>query len=464
MTSAASDVQFEPGIGAGGGARAAVLVASAVITAALLAALGVRSIVVLPIAVGAVAILANPELGLYALLLALALPIPIHVGPVVVYPHDGAAVLTIVSAFVMALRRRDLPLPSACFLVPAACLLLSHVLSLINAQDLTAAGTEVVQQFYLLILAPIGYFLLLRDRRILRRATKLFMALITAEALLICAQFLLAKAGSRRLIEIFAFERHTFFSTRVFGTAGPTVGLLLVASSFLWLSRKMSWSWKLAIIALHVFALFATGTRSAMAVFIVTLIFYTLFTRRKAIGLQVMIPALAGVLIFVSIIGASRFMESFMHSTDMRYRFPIDTKALKAVPQHPFVGHGPKASSDLSISIFGSKKIGVENEFVARLYNNGALGLVALLALGCVPVLSSISRMNRNRAAGTLGAAVAAIIVGIYSGGVAGCIFEGGLGQWVVIFYAMMLAATEISRTRQQTTEHLNDWNVPKAS
>jgi len=457
MSGVTGDAQLGPGISLTGGGRSAVLIVAAVASALCLALLGPLSVVVVPVVIIAVAILANPEVGLYALLAALALPIPIHVGPAVIYPHDGVAVLTIISALIAAMRRGNLVLPGACFLIPAACLLLSQVLSLVNARDLTAAGAEIVQQFYLLILAPVGYFLLLRHKRILRRATKFLMILMTAEALLICAQFLLAKAGSRWLIDVFAFERHTFASSkRAFGTAGPIVGLLLVASTFLWLSRKTSWSWKLLVVVLHVLALLATGTRSAMLAFVFTLAFYMLFTRRRAVGLQIMIPALAGLLIFASIIGTGRFREHFVHPADVRYRFPIDTKALKAVPRHPLVGHGPKASSELGISIFGAKKIGVENEFVARLYNNGILGLAALVAFGCVPVLSSIGRMNRSHAASALAAAAAAIIVGVYSAGIAGCIFEGALGQWIVIFYAMMLAATEISRTKQQATEQLN--------
>jgi len=465
MTGATSDTQFAPGIRIGRGSLPVILVAAAGAAALLMVALGPKSVAALAAMVGAAAILARPELGLYALLLVLALPVPIHAGPMILYPHDAVAVLTIVSALALAMRRKNLQLPGACFMVPAACLLLSQVVSLINARNLTIAGAEVLQQAYLLIAAPIGYYLLLCEKRILRKTAKLFMVLMTAEAVLICAQFLLAKAGSRWLIDVFAFQRHTFSgSHRVFGTAGPTVGLLLVASSFLWLSRNLNWQRKLPIIALHVFALFATGTRSAMIIFVFALIFYALFTRKKALGLQVMIPVLAGLMIFAGVVGMSRFSERFVHGTDLRYRLPIDTKALKAVPRHPMIGYGPKAASTLGISVFGAKKVGVENEFVARLYNNGALGLAALVAFGCVPVLGSVSRLKRKHPAAPLGATLAAVIVGIYSGGVAGCLFEGSLGQWIIIFYVMMLAATQITRSDHQPIEQPGHGQNPGAN
>ncbi|NQT18587.1 MAG: O-antigen ligase family protein, partial [Planctomycetes bacterium] len=283
--------------------------------------------------------------------------------------------------------------------------------------------------------------------RMLRRIIRAFMALLTAEALLVCMQFACERAGSRLLVDVFAFGRSTFSgSTRVFGTIGPAIGLLLVASSFLWIDSKTRWVWKLPAVMLHVFAIFATGTRSAMLVFFFTLIFYVLFTRKKCVGLKVMIPALAGILIFVGIIGTTRFSESLFHSSDMRYRFPIDSKALRAVPAHPIIGHGPKSAANLSTSIFGARKIGVENEYVARLYNTGLLGLAALLAFGSVPVLASVASTNRKHPAAGVALTVAAIIVGVYSGAAAGCIFEGSLGQWLMVFYAMMLAATQISR------------------
>ena len=118
------------------------------------------------------------------------------------------------------------------------------------------------------------------------------------------------------------------------------------------------------------------------------------------------------------------------------------------MPEHPIIGHGPKSAASLNISIFGARKIGVENEYVARLYNTGLLGLAALFAFASVPVLASVSTANRKHPAAGVALATAAIIVGVYSGAAAGCIFEGSLGQWLMIFYAMMLAAAQISRSR----------------
>jgi O-antigen ligase len=449
MNSLASNAQRDPAFSVGSGMEPVILVGVALASAALLAIAGPAGIVVVPVAVGAVAVMVNPELGLYALLLALVFPVPIHVREAVIYPHDAVAVLTIIATFVMALRRRDLSLPTPLFLIPAACLVVSQIVSLVNATDLTAGGLEVLQQSYLVVLAPISYYLLLRDERTLRRLTRAFMILILAEAILVCAQFASAGAGNRLLVDTLAFGRATFgSSTRVFGTVGPAIGLLLVASSFLWLDSKAKWSWKLVVVMLHVLAIFATGARSAMLVFVFTLIFYILFTRKRSVGLKVLIPVLAGILIFVGIIGTTRFSESLVHSTDMRYRVPIDSKALRAVPEHPIIGHGPKSAASLNISIFGARKIGVENEYVARLYNTGLLGLAALFAFASVPVLASVSRTNRKHPVAGVALATAAIIVGVYSGAAAGCIFEGSLGQWLMIFYAMMLAAAQISRSR----------------
>ncbi len=352
MSSLTGNVRIEPGLSIGGAGRSVLLVIAAAATAAVLSVFGMLGVAAIPAAIAAAAILARPELGLYGLVLALALPIPIRMGSVVLYPHDAVAVLTIVSALIACMRRRSLALPGPWFLVPAACLLVVQILSLINASDLMVSGTEIVQQSYLLILAPVAYYLLLRDERVLRRVAEIFMTLVIAQALLICAQFVLAKFGSRCLIDVFAFGRLTFRgSSRVFGTIGPTVSLLLVASLFFWIDRNVSRATKLFIIALHVFALLATGTRSAMVALFFTFVFHALFARKKAVGLKLMIPALAGFLVFAGAIGLSRFSESLVHATDERSRFPIDKKALKAVPRHPIIGHGPKAASMLSISI-----------------------------------------------------------------------------------------------------------------
>jgi|GEM_PF-3436593 len=444
----------------GDNARQALLIGMALATAGAIALLGKHSLVALPAAAGAAAILASPELGMYALLMALMLPVPIAAFGVVLYPHDAVAVMTIASAMLAGLRRKDLIVPPALYLAPAAALLMTLIVSLVNSAEVATGTAEVVQQFYLILVAPAAYFMLFRDRRILNRASRLLMLLGTGQALLVCSQFLLARAGNTSLIDVFAFGRSTFLSTtRVFGTIGPGVGILLVMSSFLWISRNdsarrssshlaaMRWP----IVVLHILAMLATGTRSTMVVFFVTLIFYALFARRKALSLKIAAIAVAGLMIFVGIVGLSRFSESLVHATDARYRFPIDAKALRAVPDHPLVGHGPKASAALSISIFGARKVSVENEFVARLYDTGALGLAALFAFGAVPVLGCVHTLKRKQAV-LPAAAIAAIIVGIYSGGPAGCIFEGFLGHCTIMLYAMMLAATDISGRRNAQT------------
>jgi len=432
--------------GFGPGARYAILIAGAVATALGLIALGARGPLVILGFAGALVVMARPEAGFYGVLVALVVPVPIQAGPVVLYPHDFAAVVTIVAILTSSLRRREFDLPSGLYVVPAICLLGVQLLSMLNSADLRMAGAEVVQQVYLLLVAPAAYYLLLRDEGALRRGTGFFIGLITAEAVLICVQFCLSLAGNHTLNVLFAFGRKfPTESHRAFGTIGPTVGLLLVASAVLWLNRRASWAWKTAILCVHAFAVFATGTRSAMLVLFVALVFYGLFARRKALSLKLLVPVLAGLLIFVGMMGFSRFASTLDHASDSRYRIPMDRKALAAVPRHPVIGHGPKASADLSISIIGARKIGVENEFVARVYNNGLLGLAALVAVGTIPVLGSVYLSRRNCPAGRTAAAMAAIIVGLYSGGLAGCLFEGSLGQWVAIFYAAMLAAGSAS-------------------
>ncbi|HUW32205.1 MAG TPA: O-antigen ligase family protein [Planctomycetota bacterium] len=430
----------------GPGAQYAILMAGAVATALALIVLGVYGpLVILGIA-GAVAVMARPEIGLYAVLAALVLPIPIRAGPMVLYPHDFAALLTITSIYTAALRRRDLELPSGLYMVPAVVLLAVQLLSMLNAGNLRVAAAEVVQQAYLLLAAPVAYYLLLRDERVLRRATKFFIGLITAEAVLASMQFCLALAGNHTLNVLFAFGRKfPMTGERAFGTIGPTVGLLLAASAVLWLNQRVPWAWKAAMVCLHTFAVFATGSRTAMVVMLIALVFYGLFARKKALSLKLLVPMLAGLLLFVGVMGVSRFSTALIHPSDSRYRMPIDRKALAAVPRHPFIGHGPKASADLSVSIFGAVKIGVENEYVSCLYNNGVVGLAALLLMGAVPVLGSVYLSRRNCPAGQTSAAMAAIIVSLFAAGLAGCFFEGSLGQWFAIFYAAMLAAAVIS-------------------
>jgi len=455
MSSLTTHSSLDAAPGLSDAARQAVTVGLAVAVGAAIAFLGAHSLIALPAAVAALAILAHPNWGVYLLLVALLFPVPVRIQGLVVYPHDGVAILTIFSATLAALRRKDFALPQPCYLFPALALLMTQVLSLINAEDLGKGCAEVAQQFYLVVLAPMAYVLVFRDERTLRRTARLLMLLGTAEALLVCAQFLLAKAGNTALIDMFAFGRSTFRgTTRVFGTIGPAVGVLLVISSFLWINRKDGRALRWSIVALHIMAILATGTRSAMLIFIVTLVFYGLFARKKALSLKMMAIAVAALMIFVGIVGLSRFSERLVHVTDARYRFPIDLKALRSVPQHPLVGHGPKAASEVSISIFGARKVGVENEFVARLYNTGALGLAALFAFGAVPVLASINSLKRSAPMAALAATTAAVVVGIYSGGPAGCIFEGSLGQFAVVCYSMMLAATEISRKLSNDDRH----------
>jgi len=432
--------------GFGPAAQYSILIAGAVLTGLALIVLGARGPLAILGLAGALAVMARPEAGFYAVLIALVVPIPIQAGPVVLYPHDFAALLTIVAILTHSFCRREFDLPSGLYVAPALCLLAVQLLSMLNASNLRTAGAEVVQQVYLLLAVPAAYHLLLRDEAVLRRAVRFFTLLIAAEAILICMQFFLSMAGNYTLNVLFAFGRKfPAASYRAFGTIGPTVGLLLVASAILWLNQRASWAWKAAVLCVHAFAIFATGTRSAMLVLFVALVFYGLFARRKALSLKLLIPVLAGLLVFAGVMGFSRFASTLDHASDSRYRIPMDRKALGAVPRHPVIGHGPKASAGVSISIFGARKIGVENEFVARIYNNGVLGLAALVALGTVPVLGSVYLSKRNCPAGQLAAAMGAIIVAIYSGGLAGCLFEGSLGQWVAIFYAMMLAAASAS-------------------
>jgi len=455
MSGIAANAELHPGVAMGGRARTAILAAGAMATAGTIAVFGTASIAVIACVAAAAIALAVPEAGIYILFAALALPVPVPAGPVVVYPHDAAALLVIASATISAMRRRDFHLPPVSFLAPAGAFLAAQVLSVANAPNLRDAGIEILQEVYLLLLLPAACFLVFRDERALRRAAAAFVALAAAEALLICVQFLMAQAGSYFLIDLFAFGRHTFTrGHRVFGTIGPTVGVLMVASSLLLMNLRLSWRWKAPVLLLHVFAIFATGTRSAALAFGVALLFYTIFSKRKAASLKVLAAALAAITVFVAVMGVSRFADSLVHFSDSRYRIPIDTKALRGVLDHAVIGHGPKEAAKLSISIFGAKKTSVENEFLARLYDSGAIGLAALVAFAMVPVLASVWRAGRATRAGALAATAAAAIVGIYSTGPATCIFEGDLGQWTMLLYAMMLAGSAASVAVPQEAYH----------
>jgi len=446
MNSVASRAQFEPGPSIGDGARSALLLGGAAATAAVLVLFGTLSLAIIPAAVAVMAIMAKPELGLYGVILALALPIPVQVGTVVLYPHDCVAAVTLVAAAAWAMHRRDFELPPAYYTVPAILLLSIVLVSMVNTANMISSTVEVVQQFYLLFMAPVAYYLLLRKEKVLARTTGLFMGLMAAEAVLACMQFFFVLAGNDSLSNFLAFGRVQMMGgLRVFGTIDSCIGLLFAASALLWLNHKSSWTLKAPVLCLHVFGIFATGTRSAMLAFIVMMIFYGLFARRKALTLKLMVPCVAAVLVFAGVMGFSRFSESLRHKSDSMYRMPIDRKALDGVPEHPIVGHGPKSAAELSTSIFGARKIGVENEYVARLYENGLLGLLALLVFAAVPVLWSVQVSRGNSAAGLLAATLGAVIVGVYASGPAGGIFEGALGHFVSVFYAMMLAAATLS-------------------
>ena len=460
-----------------------LLVGAACAFGLLLATLEASSIVVIPAFACFLAILIKPEFGLYIFVVSLFMPVP-HVGSFVIYPHDIAAVALIFSSFLHALARRDMELPPLYYLLPALALVAAKMLSLLNAQLFTAAATGVVQQFYMTVLVLWALFLLLRDEKVMRRALRLFMVMITLEALLIAAQFILSRTGNYTLIEIFAFDRHTFGSRqRVFGTIGPSVALLLAAAMILWFNSEKPYSVKLPFLMLSFFAILATCVRSAILGLAVAFIFYTVFTRRRNLSIKLIVPGIAGLALFVMIFGFSSFLDGLHHPSDSRFRLPMDRLALSRVPDHPFVGHGSKAASRLSIRSAGRIKVGVENEYAARIYENGIIGLSALLIFGSVPMLYGIRTMRRtlvppaegndiqcekldapvkpedtHDARGERGrsetpdrprlklamlaAACAAIVVGIYSAGPAGCIFEGAIGQWTVFFYACMLAAT----------------------
>ena len=450
MSDGTEHAQSGAGTAVGGltasGVQSGLIVIGAVAAALAVLAFGANCLVIIPGAVAMLAIMAKPELGVYATLMALMLPIPFPVGSAVVYPHDATAVLLIIAAFSAALRAKDFELPPLYYTVPAVAVVAVELLSLANSSNLGPGAVEVVQQFYLLLVAPAAFFLVLRNEIVLNRATKFFMALMIVQVVLVCTQFIGVLAGDESLSMFFAFGRDIFAGgQRVFGTVGPTVGPFIVASVFLWLNSRTRWTWKTLVLLLHVFAIFATGTRTAMFALLVTLVFYGLFANRKGLSLKLLIPILAGGLIFAATMGFGQFLTSLDHRSDRLYRAPIDRKALGEVPEHPIIGHGPKSSADVSISIFGAVKIGVENEYVARIYENGVLGLAALLVFGSVPLLWCVAICRKHQRAGLLAATLAAIIVGIYAIGPAGCIFEGALGQWTAVFYAAMLAATSIS-------------------
>ena len=451
MTTVSARAQFGSGTMAGSGlsvpgVQSALILIGAAGAALAVLGFGTGSLLVIPGAVAVLAVIAKPELGIYATLLALMVPIPVSLGPAVIYPHDAAAVLFAASAFAAALRARDFELPPLHYVVPAVAMVAIQIISLANSVNLEAGVTEVVQQFYLLLIMPAAFFLVLRSEAVLHRSIKLFMALMIMEVFLVCIQFICVMAGDESVSLFFAFGRDVFKGgPRVFGSIGPTVGMLLVASAFLWLSSGMRWTLKALVLCLHVFAILATGTRSAVLVLLVTLIFYGLFANRKGLSLKLLIPILAGGFIFAGVMGFSQFSSSLQHASDSRYRVPIDRKALSEVPNHPIIGHGPKAAADVSISIFGARKLGVENELVARIYENGVVGLAVLFVFASVPVLCSVWMGRRYRRTGLLAATLGAIIVGMYSASPAGCIFEGALGQWMVFFYAAMLAAACIS-------------------
>lgn len=452
MTSLAASSQIDRGFGLSHTARSAAIVVLAALCGLVLAVFGVYGVLLTAAVVVAAAMLLKPEFGMYVLFLSLAFPVPFQAGPKYIYPHDAAALIVIVSAVLWAVGRGRFTLPPIHYMLPAACLLIVQIISLANSQELAEAGLEVIQQFYLLIVCGVAYYLVLRDERTLNRIAFAFMLLMLAQGIYTCAQFLTVRAGNSFLVQIVAFDRHSFRgSSRVFGTIGPTIGALFVASCFLWLRHNTSWVWKLPALLVQVLAILATGTRSAMLALAVTACFYGIFAGRKLMMAKLMIPVTAGFFIFVAITGFSDFRESLTHSSDVRYRVPIDTKALRAVPEHPVIGHGPKSAAKLSTSIFGATKISVENEFVARLYENGILGLVALTAFGSVPVLFSARLIRRKARTALLAATMAAVIVGVYSTGPASCIFEGSLGHWLIIFYAMMLAAVELSRRNSGT-------------
>jgi len=444
-----------------GSYQTVLLIAAACAFGLLLAVFGSYSIVIFPAFACFLAILVKPELGLYVFVISLFMPVP-HAGVFVIYPHDIAAVALIFSCFLHALARRDFEIPPMYYVLPALLLIASEMLSLLNAELFTEAVTGVVQQSYMTVLVLWALFLLLRDEKVMRRALRLFMVMMTLEALLIAAQFVLARMGNYTLIDAVAFDRHTFGSRqRVFGTIGPSVAMLLAASIILWFNSGRSYGVKLPFLMLGFFAILATGVRSAMLGLAAAFLFYTVFTRRRSLSLKLIAPAVAGLVVFVMIFGFSSFLDGLHHPSDSRYRLPIDRLALSRVPDHPFTGHGAKAASHLAIRSAGTTKVGVENEYVARIYENGVLGVSALLIFGSIPLLYSIRIVRRSLAKtvqsqssgqnlklASLAAACAAIVIGIYSAGPAGCIFEGAIGQWTVFFYACMLAAT-VGVTRQ---------------
>lgn len=426
----------------------------ALLTAALFVAINfafspIYAFVFLGFGISVFLIFFKGKLLLYVLVVVFLFPIPIVAGPIHVTPMDVIIFMMFLSVCFNAATRKRLIFPSGLYLIASTLIILSAIISSLNAAHIMTAFPEIIQFIYFVVIIPFTIMNLATSAKHMLNVLKFFALVMSLQAVLVITQFYFMLAGNPVIRNFFQYANRgneEGIVLRSYGSIGPALGVFLsvaiAAMLMVSLTKKATLAAKLASIPgflLCLYAIACAGMRSGLGLIAVLIPGFTLFTRRYLLTVFILFCfGIGSLVLLTSGKDVYPFKLFFGHGGN---RETDISDAMERFRENPLLGLGPQQYIRKRAP---NHPTGVENEMVRRLVEGGIVGgATYIFWLAIPPLLAAIAaiRTKTEELRDISITGLLSFVVFIIIGFSVSDIFEGGHGHLMLMIVGFILAA-----------------------